>query len=247
MTPRIDQKSIVARYHELNLFENGETLFHQLQDHEIFVYKEGTPTALLTYGWESSMVRLQTLMEELRKNNIGFIAFDLPAHGKSSGKLNDAILSSKIVYDLLQKYPSITTLIGHSFGGGISYMSLERGSSVIKMITIGTPTHYSSVVTPFFMMLDVSPQMQQGFFDTISEVFGRDFKDYDLPAIKTKNSIQLLSIHDKNDMTIPHTDAIRMKEALNETCTLMLTEGLGHRKIMHDREVLSEIVNFIAA
>lgn len=63
MTPRIDQQKIIERYHELKLFENGETLYHGLQDHEIFVYKEGTTAVLLTYAWEidhrSSFKRLR--------------------------------------------------------------------------------------------------------------------------------------------------------------------------------------------
>ena len=236
---------ITKRYNELDLFKHGETFFTESNGYRIFTYREGEPKVLLAYGWESSFHRLDSSMQELRKNGIGFLAFDLPAHGYSQGNQNDAYISSKIVFDLLQDNPTIDTLIGHSFGGGVCYLALENQTNVNKLITIGTPTHYLSVITPLFLMLDVSKELQDGFYEKIKLELGRDLKDYDLPNVPIQNSVQLLTIHDKDDKTVPHTDAIRMKNAFNENCELYLTQGFGHRKLMHDKAIIKKIVDFI--
>jgi len=245
LTPRTDTARITKRYDELGLFKDGETFFTESNGHQIFTYREGEPKVLLVYGWESSFHRLDDIMRELRKNGIGFLTFDLPAHGYSQGKQNDAYISSKIVTDLLRRNPTINTLIGHSFGGGVSYLALENQNNVEKLITIGTPTHYLSIITPLFLMLDVSEEIQEGFYEKLKLDLGRDLRDYDLPNVTIHNRVQFLTIHDKDDKTIPYTDAIRLKESLKDRCELYLTESLGHRKLMHDKVVVDKIIEFI--
>jgi len=75
--------------------------------------------------------------------------------------------------------------------------------------------------------------------------FGREFREYDLTTIQTENEFNLLVIHDANDTTIPYLDSIRMKDRYNERCEHMKTDGLGHRKIMHDPKILQKIVDTI--
>lgn len=244
--PRIDNDKMITRYKQLELFDPELSFYQTYQNHELFMYKEGEPAVLLVHGWESSGHRFQTLMEKLRENNIGFLYFDLPAHGYSEGNEIHAVLAANIVADILTDYPSINSVIGHSFGGGVAYLALEKPNTVKNLVTVGTPMNYKAVTEPFFQIFDTPLAVREQFNILFSNHIDREFENYDLATIELVNDLNHLIIHDRDDRIIPWQDVNRVKEA-KPSVEIFITEGLGHRKTMHDENVIDRIVEFISS
>ena len=53
-----------------------------------------------------------------------------------------------------------------------------------------------------------------------------------------------LIIHDKNDDDVPYTASENIHQHLKNS-SLFLTEGLGHRKILGNENVINEIEKFL--
>jgi pimeloyl-ACP methyl ester carboxylesterase len=57
-------------------------------------------------------------------------------------------------------------------------------------------------------------------------------------------TIPVLVIHDKNDTEVPVKCAINIHKHLKNS-ELLLTQNLGHRKILGDKKVIEKIIHFI--
>jgi pimeloyl-ACP methyl ester carboxylesterase len=51
-------------------------------------------------------------------------------------------------------------------------------------------------------------------------------------------------VHDEDDAEIPYHQALRLSEKWPES-QLITTRGLGHRRILKDKETISRIVSFV--
>ena len=61
----------------------------------------------------------------------------------------------------------------------------------------------------------------------------------------SQNILQpVLIIHDKDDDDVSVEAAYQIKKALKNS-ELLITEGLGHRRILGDKKVISKIVEFL--
>jgi esterase/lipase len=56
--------------------------------------------------------------------------------------------------------------------------------------------------------------------------------------------IPILVIHDKNDLEVPVEAGMHIYQHVKNG-DLMLTEGLGHRKILGDARVIQKLIEFI--
>ena len=245
--PRVNRSDLVERYGIAEFLSNGTQDWLEFENDKIFLYYEGTPQVLLISGWESSIFRFETIMENLRAHDIGFLYFDLPGQGISTGKMNNAIKTSRLIRHLLLKYQSINSIIGHSFGGATSLVAMylasdeekiELSSQLRTIVTVGSPTRYSSVVDPFFEYLKLPDKIKEPFMDEINRFVDVDFREYDVRTIDIPENIDIHMFHDHNDTIVSVEDSFRVSDVINSH----LTRGLGHRRIMHTPEVIDEIL-----
>jgi pimeloyl-ACP methyl ester carboxylesterase len=68
--------------------------------------------------------------------------------------------------------------------------------------------------------------------------------DYSAYKAAKEITIPILVIHDKDDLEVP-VKAAYLRSFKNGK--LLLTEGLGHRKILGDSEVIQRTVQFVSA
>ncbi len=73
-------------------------------------------TILLVHGWESNSVRWKDLIIKLSALDYNVIALDAPAHGRSGGKVFNAVIYSECINLVVKKF-NAKIIIGHSVGG----------------------------------------------------------------------------------------------------------------------------------
>jgi pimeloyl-ACP methyl ester carboxylesterase len=59
----------------------------------------------------------------------------------------------------------------------------------------------------------------------------------------TDLGIPALIIHDRDDADVPCADGQAVAQAAN--AELLITQGLGHRRILRDKEVITRTIDFI--
>lgn len=198
---------------------------------------------LAIHGWEGRATQFGPLAEVLKSNAIETVALDGPGHGKSPGKFADPVLFARELLLAEKELGPFDVVMGHSMGAGSAAIAIYRGLAVKKLVYIAGPAAFKEVVERFAVFFGLPPRAQRAFVRQIERVNGA-FEDNDVINILARMQIPTLIIHDREDDDVPLDDAQRLERAI-PTARLLITEGLGHKRVLREPAVMEEVLAFI--
>ena len=210
----------------------------------VFEYGNGPRKALLVHGWSGRGTQLVSIAEALRKEGFTIISFDAPAHGKSDGKMSYMTMFIESILELEKVYGGFEMAVGHSLGGMSVMNSLKRGLTLQKAVIVGSGDIVHDIFEEFISRLGLKPTI----IDRMKKKFEKRFSDkltnYDVFEAAKNIDIPVFVIHDTQDHDVPVKCAHHIHKHLKNG-KILITEGLGHRKILGDKTVVQEIVSFV--
>ncbi|MEO5776734.1 MAG: alpha/beta hydrolase [Flavobacterium sp.] len=233
---------------ELQMEENSKQtkLFIPKINKEIVVYQYGESErkVLLVHGWSGRGTQLFKIADELLQNGFSTISFDAPAHGKSASKttLMPEFIAS--ILEIEKHFGPFEFTIGHSLGGMSILNAIKEGLSVKKAVIIGTGDIIQDIMDDFILKMELRPETALMMKAHFEKKFGVEMESYSASFAAKTVEIPVLIIHDEHD------DEISVKAAHNinrniKNGEILITEKLGHRKILGDKNVIEKIINFI--
>lgn len=239
-TPKRELPMISASRKELVMID-------ELQK-EIMVYHYGAAEkkVLLIHGWSGRGTQLFKIADMLLENGYSTISFDAPAHGHSSGTetmMHEFVICTRILYE---KYGPFQIGIGHSLGGMALLNAISRGVPFQKAVCIGSGNSIFDIMKEFVQKLEMNPKIADLMKKHYDELFGVDLESFSSYNVAKNVTIPTLLIHDTEDKDVPVECAYAIHKNL-KTGNLMITNGLGHRKVLGDAKVLENILTFIHA
>ncbi|GAA3308485.1 hypothetical protein GCM10020295_70670 [Streptomyces cinereospinus] len=132
---------------------------------------------------------------------------------------------------------------------GSSY-ALKHGVKAQKVVAISGVCDFDYLVEEFCAELKLSGRLKARLHD---EIRANLFPD--LPLAEVPYSITditgilrapLLVIHDEDDTRIKAAQGRRLAAAFGDQARLVVTSGLGHRRILGDAEVIRTVLDFVA-
>ena len=214
---------------------------------EIVVYEYGKSDKkiLLVHGWSGRGTQLVKIADELLKMGYMTISFDAPAHGKSKG--NYSIMTEFIasILEIEKEYGPFEFAIGHSLGGMSVLNAIKQNFQVKKAVIIGSGDIIQDIIDDFIRKLQLKPEYGIKLRDHFEAKFGGKMDDYSAYKAAEKTEVPVLIIHDKDDHDVSVKAAYHIQKHLKQS-EIMITEGLGHRKILGDEAVIQKITEFIS-
>lgn len=213
---------------------------------EIVVYHYGKSSkkALLVHGWSGRGTQLSVIAHRLLQEGYSTVSFDAPAHGKAPGKRTEMLEFIASCIFLNKTFGPFDFGIGHSLGAMTLLQSMQRGAIFQKLVLIGSGNLVTDIMKDFTGKLGLKPltgiQMKR-YFD---EIAGLDTQTLSAELAAPNIKAPVLVIHDTDDTDVPVHAAHAIHEHLPQS-TLMITKGLGHRKILGDKTVIDAILTFI--
>lgn len=207
-----------------------------------------TKKALLLHGFGSAAYKFESYVAPFAAKGYEVLAFDAPAHGDSDGKTTNAIEYSAMIKKVIALYGPVHCFIGHSFGGISLSLALEEvpHDAACKIVFIAPATETTSAVDGAFAMLKIKDAAVRKEFDRIIfEKSGKETAWFSIRRAVHNIKAQILWIHDEDDDITPLRDALKVKDDNHTNINFMITKGLGHRKIYHDKAVKKAIENFV--
>jgi pimeloyl-ACP methyl ester carboxylesterase len=233
---------------ELEMDHNSvqKTIFIPAIQKNVVVYEYGKSDRkiLLVHGWSGRGTQLFKIADELLKEGYCTISFDAPAHGKSQGKttiMSDFILS---ILEIEKKFGPFDFAIGHSLGGMSVLNAIKDGLQVKKAIIIGSGDIVQDILDEFIAKLGLKQKISNRLRDLFEEKYQTKMNDYSAYIAAQKVKIPVLVIHDEDDPEVSVKAGIHINEHL-ENGSLYLTQHLGHRKILGDKNVIRKTIDFI--
>jgi pimeloyl-ACP methyl ester carboxylesterase len=233
---------------ELGMNQNSHQfpLFVPKINKEIVVYQCGSSDkkVLLVHGWSGRGTQLVKIADALLEQGFMVYSFDAPAHGKSKG--NFSIMPEFIasILEMEQKYGPFEFAIGHSLGGMSVLNAIKQNLAVKKAVTIGSGDVIQDIIDDFVKNLKLKPEYGLRIKDYFETKFGGKMDDYSAYKAAQMVQIPVLVIHDQNDEDVSVNSAFHIEKHLTHS-ELLITEGLGHRKILGDSAVIETILKFI--
>lgn len=207
-------------------------------------YGEGTKKVLLVHGWSGRATQLVKIADAFRKKGYAIVSFDAPAHGKSPGRttlMPEFIASIK---EIDKRFGPFETVVGHSLGGMSVLNALKDGLEVKTAAIVGSGDVIKDIFDDFIRRMELDPDIS----DRMKEHFERKFPpktmaDYSSYLSAKEIAIPVLVVHDRDDNEVLVGCAYHISDHLRNG-KLVVTSGLGHRKILGDPNVIETLLQF---
>lgn len=215
-------------------------------------YAGGTgPTAVLVHGWAGRGADWRHLVGDLLAAGWRVVVPDLPAHGTTAGEQTDLFeLSGALAAVLRRERPE--AVVVHSMGFPTTMLALEAGAPTPATIVALAPGRtIAQAVEGFAVRCRLRPALVRELRRGLEAQFGPDIWDVlEVDRVLPGLSARGLVIHDTDDHEVPAADARAVAEGW-AGARLVITEGLGHRRLLRDdgvrRLVVGELTSVVTA
>jgi pimeloyl-ACP methyl ester carboxylesterase len=231
---------------ERDVIANAERLFLSLDGKPLAAWRWGHgPAVLLVHGWGSRGSRLGSFVAPLTEAGYSVVAFDAPGHGASAGRLSSLPQFISAIERLGRELGSLEAIVAHSMGGAATTLAMARGLPVRRVVFLAPAADPAGYSERFAELLGLTPDVLRRMKQSIERRFGQPWDDFDVLRAARKMTAPLLVFHDRDDRDVAWTDGAAIAAAW-PGAELVSTEGLGHRRIVHDPGVVSRTVAFLA-
>ncbi len=209
----------------------------------VYEYGKSDKKVLLVHGWSGRGTQLFKIADALLKEGYATVSFDAPAHGKSPGNSSIMLEFIASVFELEKQFGPFEMAIGHSLGGMAVLNAVKSGFHTDKIVVIGSGDIVQDIIDDFIKKLQLKPEISIKLRDHFENKYDEAMDNYS--AFKAAEAIEkpILVVHDENDYEVPVKAGINIHQHVKNG-DLLLTQGLGHRKILGDTNVIQKIIEF---
>lgn len=231
------------------IFEQGETIRFRFLNYTIQGYRWNTfsnKKVLILHGFESSVINFDRYINPLIRKDYCVLAFDAPAHGRSTGKEINVLIYKEFINFINKEYGPIKNFIAHSLGGLALSLTIEdwEHDPSYKIIYIAPAVETRTAIDSFFSFLHLDEEVRREFDKVIQQRGGYPPAWYSITRAAKHIKATVLFFQDKDDDMTPLADVYPIIEANHPNFKFILTEGLGHRRIYRDNKVAKAIIDF---
>lgn len=219
---------------------------HQNQKIKFYSWGAYGPIVLLVHGWNSSAAAMTHYVDPLLSQGYRVLALDAPAHGDSAGKQTNMLEYAKAISHVINYTgKNVEHVIAHSFGGSSTIFMMnhfENKFKIKKLVLISTLTNLKYSTEMYAKAIGLDEITERFLFNKIEQIFqSQNLNNIDISNIAKGFTHDICVIHDKKDKVVPLVDVYNY----SHTSRKIITEGVGHTRILKDPEVIRQAITFI--
>jgi pimeloyl-ACP methyl ester carboxylesterase len=244
--------SAPPRMSDLPIPEGGEPFEVEAQGHVVrgFVWGEG-PTVYLMHGWGGRGSQFGAMVEPLVETGYRVVMFDAPAHGDSDHgpagpRRTNGLEFARALDAVFCRFGPADAVVAHSLGTIATYLALRFGwLGTERLVFIAPMVESESLFDQFQAALGFGRRTRRAFDHSVLEWVGIPVAEFDarFQAAHTEPRPTLV-VTDRDDRQTPYADVVDFARSID--APLITTEGLGHRKVLRDPDVVQTVVEFVA-
>jgi hypothetical protein len=203
------------------------------------------PAVLCVHGWSSRGLRFAGLVKPLTEAGYRVVAFDAPAHGRSSGSDVDLMAFADSVMAVAERSGPIDAVVAHSYGAAATLQALERGLKCGRVVFLSALNGLRGPLDYMAEKLGIPPPVLERVKNAFETRFGRSIESLEAVSIIPPLKLPpLLICHDAHDPLLPHHNALDVLRVWKDSC-LVTTSAAWHGAIIDDPVVVKAITSFI--
>lgn len=232
------------------IFSLAELLQFKFNRETVYGYrwnKGASKKLLIAHGFESAIVNFEAYVKPLVAKGYEVLAFDAPAHGRSTGATLNAQEYKEVIQEIYRQYGPLDAFITHSFGGLCLSLALEELGTTDrqKIVFIAPAVETTTAIDHFFSLLKLDAGVREEFDRLITKVGGHEPGWYSLARTAPGIKAQVLFLQDKEDLMTPYADVKPIIIKNHPNFRFVISSGLGHRRIYRDQQSRQTIIDFL--
>jgi pimeloyl-ACP methyl ester carboxylesterase len=203
------------------------------------------PRVLLVHGWEGRGAQLLAFVRPLVERGFRVVAFDAPAHGDTGGSISSFFHFAEAIGSVASALGPLHAVVAHSMGGATTLWAAHASPLARKYVMIAPPVDVRDFTRALTRALGLPEEVRADVHVRLADRFGVPIEQVRAESVAPRMTGELLVVHDEQDEDVP----IRCGELMAKTwpgAHLERTRGLGHRRILRDREVVALVTQFVA-
>lgn len=211
----------------------------------------GTPVLLL-HGWESRASHMTAFVPPLLQAGFSAIALDAPAHGESTGEFTNVIDYGRAVVGLADRLcigtpeAPFAGVIAHSVGSAAALYAYAHGVHTAASVQLCGPSSLTRVLHGVARANGLDSAGRALLVQRLESRLGVPLSSMNLSELNHGLRHPALVIHDAQDTEL-HVGESRALVKAWPQATLLLVEGLGHRRLLRDAAIISRAADFLLA
>ena len=221
---------------------------HELQlDHKPFLIFESKAEqsrgkVLFIHGWSGRASQGFKLAEAINDAGYDFFGVEAPGHGDLPDKKSHMIEFIEALRKAQEHFGPFSMAIGHSLGGMAIFNARTSGFVADKVVTIGSPANIRNVVGDFCEKVKANTKVRDGIIHYLEKRYALTVEDYSTDTLARDQNPPGLIIHDEQDLDVPARNGRELKDDW-QNAELIITHGLGHRKVLMDDKIIERILS----
>jgi pimeloyl-ACP methyl ester carboxylesterase len=218
----------------------------------VVAYEWGTGerVVLLVHGWRSRASRFAALGAALIERGYSVVSFDAPGNGDSPGSRTHAFDYAAAIRALAARHGRFEAIIAHSFGAIPTFIAARTVVPTRRIVTIAAVHDFDSLVATFAAAVGLGRASTRGLRRHITRwgtTRGIDvWREVVAELDPTQTKVPLLVVHDTEDREVPLEQAMQIAEAHTGAVETLVTEGLGHNRVLSEPSVVDRVTRFVA-
>ena len=224
------------------------------EDAEITLYTPSAqphgPTVLLVHGWSGQARQMLPLAQALAARGLRPVLVDLPAHGASRGRVSNLPQFARAIeYTCARLHAQDAApcaVVAHSLAANAAAHAVSRGLATQRLVLLAPPASPYEYTRLFAQVFGLSERTRSALQRRIEAREGILMRQFEPAAVGPRIVLPTLVVHDRGDRINRFADGEAYRDHI-PGATLLATDGLGHRKILQQDEVLAAVADFVAA
>lgn len=204
------------------------------------------PAVLLVHGWAGRGLQMGALAEPLVEAGFRVVAYDAPGHGESPGSRSSLPEMAEAVAAMVRHLGEVAGVVAHSIGAAAATVAFGRDPSlaVDRVVYLAPAVDMYGVTDRFGEMTGFSAEVVTRMRASLERRFGIPWPQFQGLAHAPSMGRPLLVIHDRDDHEVPWHEGEDLAAAW-PGARMVATEGLGHRRILLDSDVVARATEFL--
>jgi pimeloyl-ACP methyl ester carboxylesterase len=204
------------------------------------------PAVLLVHGWGGRGAQLAGFVPPLVANGYSVVTFDAPGHGRSPAPESSLVAFIAAIHAVSRALGPVRGVIAHSIGAAAAACAFRDGLRADAAVFLAPPADLTLHADIILETLGFGRRARELMRERVERRLGVPWSTLDVASFAAEMRTPLLVIHDREDAEVPWQEGAIIAQAW-PGATLSTTGGLGHRRLVRDRDVVREAVDFALA
>lgn len=219
------------------------------------------PRVLVVHGWISHAARLADVIRALHAQGLHVVAFDAPAHGRSSGQRADIRAFQAALAAAESTYGPLAGVLAHSFGALSTAAwlagdaqppdpALPAAARVLPRmraaVLVGMPRDVNYLLESFSSVAALDTRIVARMRALMHARYGAWPEQFSARELATHIRIPVLLVHGGADEFVPTAHSAEVAESLVNG-SVQVVEDLRHSAPLRDPQCLAQMAGFLLA